>query len=101
MLIVFSYISLEEFNLIIYIYGMMSGVLKDPVLCNQLPILCFICLFLEMSESMKSTKDSGIFLSEMKPIIGGEYSPICNYVTIIYIYHQKFIICRFGCISIG
>ena len=57
--------------------------------------------FLEMSESMKSTKDSGIFLSEMKPIIGGEYSPICNYVTVIYIYHRKFIVYSFGCILIG
>ena len=69
---------------------MMSGVLKDPVLCNELTILCFYLLFLEMSESMKSTKDSGIFLSEMKPIIGGEYSPICNYVTTIYILIEKF-----------
>ena len=26
-------------------------------------------------------------ISKAKPIIGGEYSPICNYVTVIYIHH--------------
>ena len=80
---------------------MMSGVLKDPVLCNESPILCFYLPFLDMSESMKSTKDSGIFLSEMKPIIGGEYNSICNYITVIYIYLRKFIVYSFGCILIG
>ena len=41
----------------------------------------FICLFLEMSEIMKSTKDGGIFLREMEPISEGESKQYAVFIS--------------------